>query len=110
MPTGGKPPSVAHKVTVHPFARADLFDLYSYIETQSGRSRAGDYVDRIEALCATLADFPKRGIARDDLGGDIRTIAMERRILIVYQPTADQVTVLRVLYAGRDFGADDLPG
>lgn len=100
---------MATKVTFHPLARSDLFALYSFIEERSGVSRAGGYLERIEALCGSLGEFPDRGLARDDLGAGIRTIALERRVLTVYRLAADQVVILRVLYAGRDYSAEDVP-
>lgn len=100
---------MALRVAFHPLARTDLFDLYSYIEDRSGARRAGGYLDRIEALCGSLGDLPDRGVARDDLGAGLRTIALERRVLIVYRLGADQVEILRVLYAGRDYDTEDLP-
>lgn len=48
-------------------ALTDLFDLYAYIADASGRLRAGSYIDRIEAACRSLGDFPERGTRREDL-------------------------------------------
>ena len=100
---------MAHEVTIHPLARSDLFDLYAYIEERSGPIRAGSYIDRIKALLDRLSDFPERGTPRTDLGAGVRTISLERRVLIVYRPSADQVVILRVIYAGLNFDADDIP-
>lgn len=100
---------MAHKLTFHPLARTDLFDLYRYIEEQAGSVRAGGYLDRIENLCANLSAMPERGTDRRDLGVGIRTIALERRLLVVYRTSPAAVEVLRILYAGRDFSGDDLP-
>lgn len=47
--------------------------------------------------------------ARGALGRGLRTVALERRVQVVYRMTTDTVEILRVLYAGRDFGPDDLP-
>jgi plasmid stabilization system protein ParE len=59
---------VAVEVRFRPGARTDLFDLYTYIAAQSGRERAGSYIERIEAACMRLTHFPERGTRRDDLG------------------------------------------
>ena len=53
--------------------------------------------------------MPDRGKPRDDLAPGIRTVAIERRMLVVYRSSAEAVTVLRVMYAGRDYSAEDLP-
>lgn len=100
---------MTHRVRVHPAARTDLFDLYRYIEAQSGPERAGGYVSRIEAVCQGLAEFPERGAPRDDIAPGIRTTVMERRVVIAFRVEDDTVTILRVLYAGRDFTPEDVP-
>ena len=38
---------MAVEVRFRPGARTDLFDLYTYIAAQSGRERAGSYIERI---------------------------------------------------------------
>jgi toxin ParE1/3/4 len=70
---------VAVEVRFRPGARTDLFDLYTYIAAQSGRERAGSYIERIEAACMRLTHFPARGTRRDDLGPGLRTVGFERR-------------------------------
>jgi toxin ParE1/3/4 len=97
---------VTVEVRFRPLARADLFNLYDYIARRSGRERAGGYIDRIEAACMALADFPERGTRRDaDLGAGLRTIGFERRVTIVFRVEPDGVHILRVLYGGRDIEA-----
>lgn len=100
---------MALRVEFHPLAEADLFDLYDYIERRSGPVIAGGYIDRIEALCGRLATLPERGAPRSDLGAGVRTLSMERRVLVIYRPGAQSVVILRVLYGGRDFSSDDVP-
>jgi toxin ParE1/3/4 len=46
--------------------------------------------------------FPERGIRRDDLRRGLRILGFERRAVIAFLITADAVTVLRILYGGRD--------
>jgi toxin ParE1/3/4 len=100
---------VAHEVTFHRLARDDLFHLYSYIEERSGAQVAGGYLERIEALCTSLASFPERGVDRSDLAPHVRTMALERRVLVVYRTASDKVEILRILYAGRDLATEDVP-
>jgi toxin ParE1/3/4 len=96
---------VAVEVCFRPSARADLFNLYDYIARHSGRERAGAYIDRIEAACVALADFPERGTRREELGAGLRTIGFERRATILFRIEPDGVDILRVLYGGRDLAA-----
>jgi toxin ParE1/3/4 len=94
-----------YKVAFRPGAEADLFALYQYISERSGRTRAGDYIARIEAACMALATFPERGTKRDDLAPGIRTIGFKRRATIAFRIEKDTVRIVRIFYAGRDFEA-----
>ncbi|KQP50944.1 plasmid stabilization protein [Methylobacterium sp. Leaf399] len=83
-------------------AQTDLFSLYHYIAEQSGRARAGAYIDRLEAACFRLRDFPERGTRRDDLRPGLRTIGFERRVTIVFSVDEEFIVIGRILYGGRD--------
>ena len=48
-------------------------------------------------------------MTRDDLLPGLRTVALERRLLIALTVTDTVVTILRVLYAGRDLSTQDVP-
>lgn len=100
-----KPLSVKHKVLFRPAAQADLFAIYDYIERDSGASRAGGYIDRIEAACMALATFPARGTVREAIGPGVRVVGFERRASILFRVTGDTVLILRVLYGGQDYPA-----
>jgi toxin ParE1/3/4 len=94
---------VTFRIIIRPAASADLFSLYRYIAESSGRTRAGAYIDRIEAACSKLAHFPERGRPREDLGRGIRTFGFERRATIVFRVSQDEVEIIAIAYAGRDF-------
>lgn len=97
---------MATRVVFRPQAEADLFGLYRYIAEASGLRTAGNYVDRIEIACMSLATFPSRGTKRDDLAPGLRTIAFERRVTIVYRVLKTRVEIVTVAYGGRDFESD----
>jgi toxin ParE1/3/4 len=97
---------VALKVIFRPQAEADLLALYRYIAEASGFDIAGDYIDRIEIACMSLATFPNRGTKRDDLSLGLRTIAFERRITIAYRVLKTCVEIVTIAYGGRDFESD----
>lgn len=88
-----------------PEARADLRRLSVYITERSGAARAAAYMARIEARCAGLVDFPMRGAKRGDLRPGLRTVGFERRITIAFVAEPEAVTIVRVLYGGRDLEA-----
>lgn len=71
---------MTREIVFHRLARADLFDIYDYIERQSGPVRAGDDLRRIEEACNGLKDFPEKGTPRDDIASGVRTWAIERRV------------------------------
>lgn len=75
---------MAYEVRFRPSAEDDLTALYDYIADVASPRIAGNYLDRIEKTCLSLATFPTRGTARDDLAPDIRTIGFERRVTIAF--------------------------
>jgi toxin ParE1/3/4 len=97
---------VALKVIFRPRAEADLLALYRYVAEASGLGIAGDYVDRIEIACMSLATFPNRGIKRDDLAPGLRTITFERRVNIAYRVLKSRVEIVTIAYGGRNFESD----
>jgi toxin ParE1/3/4 len=97
---------VALKVIFRPQAEADLLALYRYIAEASGLGVAGEYIDRIEVACMSLATFPNRGTKRDDLAPGLRTVAFERRLTIVYRVLKTRVEIVTIAYGGRDFESD----
>jgi toxin ParE1/3/4 len=101
-----EPPNVAFEVHFRPEAEADLIGLYEYIAEVAGTRIAGRYIDRIEAACMALADFPKRGTRRDDIRPGLRTIGFERRAPIVYRVLPARVEIVAIAYGGRNFEAD----
>lgn len=98
---------MSHRVEFSPEAQADLLGLYDYIAERAGAVRALAYVERIEQWCRDFSTFPKRGTKRDDLRPGLRIIGFERRIAIAFHVKTDRVTILRILYAGRNL-ADNL--
>jgi toxin ParE1/3/4 len=96
---------MTYKVSFRFEAEADLFAIYGYIADRSGHKRAGEYIARIEAASMALTNFPERGTKRDDLAPGVRTIGFERRATIAFRIEKGTVRIIRIFYAGRDFGA-----
>ena len=94
-----------HKVVFSPEARDDLLNLYEYLAEQAGMDRALAYVTRIETYCLGFADFPERGIRRDDLVQGLRVVGFERRVSVAFHIDAETVTLDRILYGGRNLEA-----
>jgi toxin ParE1/3/4 len=75
-----------------------------YIAEQSGDDRVMGYIERIEAQCRSLSNFPERGTRRDDVASGLRLIGFERRVAIAFHVDPRVVTIDRILYGGRDLG------
>ncbi|WP_412759746.1 type II toxin-antitoxin system RelE/ParE family toxin [Methylorubrum subtropicum] len=52
--------------------------------------------------CTRLADFPDVGRRRDDIRPNLRLVAFERRVIIVYAFDAARLRILCIFYGGRD--------
>lgn len=96
---------MSHRIEFSPEALGDLIDLYDYIAVHDGAERAIGYIDRIEECCRSLGVFPDRGVRRDDLRLGLRILGFERRAVIAFLITAEELTILRILYGGRDIEA-----
>jgi len=96
---------VPRKVVFAPEALDDLRNLYLFIAARGGVDRAFGYIERIEAYCRGFADFPERGVRRDDLFPGLRIVGFDRRIAIAFHLSPDTVTFDRILYGGRDLGS-----
>ena len=64
-----------------------------------------EYIERIEKYCRGFAEFPHRGIIRDDLLPGLRVVGFERRISLAFHVQPNRVTFVRILYGGRDVEA-----
>lgn len=68
----------------------------------SDHERAMAYTARIRAFCVSLDTFPERGESWKHVISGLRVIGFERRVSIAFRVVKDRVTILRVLYGGRD--------
>jgi plasmid stabilization system protein ParE len=87
-----------------PLARADIFDIWSYIA--EGSEDAADRVEQaIIDACAFLADGPLRGHTRPDLTPHpIRfwTLSRYPNYTVVYRPDTVTLQVVAVLHGNRN--------
>jgi toxin ParE1/3/4 len=94
---------VAHRVEFRQAAVDDLTALYERIAAEAGRTRAGAYINRIEAVCMALETFPERGTVRNHLHPGLRVIGFERSASIAFVVHAEVVDILRIMPRGMDF-------
>lgn len=97
---------MTRQVVFTPRAEHHLESLYRYIEAQTGTIRAEAFTERIVAYCRELAQFPERGMRRDDLLPGLRIVGYRRRISIAFIVAPQAVVILGVYYGGRDYEAD----
>jgi toxin ParE1/3/4 len=97
------------EVVLAPEAIADLSELADWIAASSGIEVALGYIARVEAACQSLSYNAERGASRDDIRKGLRTIGFERRATIAFSVTATNVTILRVMYGGRDIERQLMP-
>lgn len=83
-------------------ARDDLIALHAWVEGETDAVIADAYLERIEARCWTLREFPDRGTPQDDLKAGVRSISFERRIIIFYRVQGSIVEVLRIVSTARE--------
>ncbi len=92
----------SRKLQFLPESKSDLLNLYDYIAEHSSPAIANNYLSRIGRFIESLARFPERGIERNEIRRGLRVVGFEKRVSIAFRVSKEQVTILRVLYAGRD--------
>ena len=97
------------KVRLSQFAQRDLLEIWFHIAADKGPATADHWIDRIEARCRQLAEFPESGPPRPDIAGDARMLVIVRW-LALYEITKGGVRITRIVDAARDLGELDLSG
>lgn len=95
----------AHRVVFRREALEQLEELYDYIADAGSPESAARCTDAIITYRETLANFPFRGIARDDIRPGLRTMGYKKRVIIAFAVLEDSVAVLGIFYGGRDYKA-----
>jgi toxin ParE1/3/4 len=83
-----------------PQAEADLDAITDYY-AEHNPDAGLRLLDEITTRCRQLANQPRQGRARDDLGAGIRSVVVKRYI-IFFRASTDGIDVLRVLHGSRD--------
>ncbi|MDR3423823.1 MAG: type II toxin-antitoxin system RelE/ParE family toxin [Alphaproteobacteria bacterium] len=90
-------------------AENDLLLIWEYI-ADDNKKAADKIVRMIDERCVLLAEHPRLGPARPDLGNDLRYFPVGS-YLILYRERPDGVEIVRVLHSARNleaiFHADD---
>ncbi len=93
-----------YSVRILPEAETDLLEIYRYIREKSASAQvASGYVQRITGFLATFENYPERGTIRNEVREGLRIIGFERSASVAFVVEDTNVTILRILYRGREF-------
>jgi toxin ParE1/3/4 len=93
------------RLVVTPAARFDLRQLLVYSTQQWGTAQRRAYRQRFTEAFAELVRFPEIGLARPDLGTDLRSYRVGQHV-VIYRPSQTELRIIRVLHSRRDFAAE----
>lgn len=80
----------------------DLYQIGAWLGAKAGVDVARRFVDQIIFTCERLASHPFAGSPRDDIAPGLRSKSYRRRTTIFYSIIDSEVTVIHILYGGRD--------
>ena len=87
-------------------ARAQLAELHAYIAKKgTGPLTADRYLGALLDHCDSLATFPSRGVARDDLRPGLRMTHFKGRTVVAYAVHPDRIDILGIYYGGQNVEA-----
>jgi len=96
---------VTYKIRFHPKVADDLQIIAEIVADYSGFSVAKKKLGEIESAVFSLADTPKKGSIRSELGVAVRAIPAGRKGVVVFEvdDTTTTVFVLAITYGGADW-------
>jgi toxin ParE1/3/4 len=89
-----------------PAALADLEEIFrGVLRVSASPVVARRYVERLRDRCRRIVLLPHAGRPRDDLAPGLRSVAFERRAVILYRVVGETVEITNVFHGGRDYAA-----
>jgi toxin ParE1/3/4 len=79
----------------------DIEEIADYIAQQSGLEQSENFLSKLESKFSKIVNFPLIGRKRDEILTNIRTIPLDK-YLILYMPIGDDIEILRVVSGYRD--------
>jgi len=92
-----------HNPHISGSAEADLREIWFYV-ARDNTDAADRFVDRIQKKCQLLAESPRIGRSRAELGPGLRSFPIGN-YLIFYRSVHDGIEVVRILSGYRDLDA-----
>jgi toxin ParE1/3/4 len=86
-----------------PSAQQDLEDIGDYIHLENPDA-ARRLIAELRVKCRRLADVPRMGVARPELGNAVRSFPF-RRYIIFYSIIGNTLRIERILHGSRDIEA-----
>jgi toxin ParE1/3/4 len=95
---------MSYRVDFAPEASDQLEELFLYIAEHSSPTIAKRYMDAVLVTCESLALFPYRGVAREDIRPGLRLTHHKGRTVIAYavDDESQTVSIVGVFYGGQD--------
>ncbi|MFW5498037.1 MULTISPECIES: type II toxin-antitoxin system RelE/ParE family toxin [unclassified Maridesulfovibrio] len=94
---------MAYRVVFAPEFESQILDLFRYLKEVESLEVAADYTNAIIDYCASLAEFPMRGTARDDIRPGLRITHYKKRAIIAFAVLDDKVSILGIFYGGQNY-------
>ncbi len=96
---------MTYKIRFHPKVADDLQIIAEIVADYSGFSVAKNKLDEIQRAVFSLADTPKKGSIRSELGVAVRAIPAGRKGVVVFEVDDTTTTVfdLAITYGGADW-------
>ena len=89
-------------------ARQDVREITQHIRrVQRSPQNAKLVGARLKAAFARLAELPRLGHAREELGDKNALVLPVTGLLVIYDPTLKPIIILRVIHAARDLRGID---
>ncbi|MBD2093038.1 type II toxin-antitoxin system RelE/ParE family toxin [Microcoleus sp. FACHB-1515] len=85
-------------------ASRDIEDIIDQIADRQGFDAADRYLQKINAKCQSIANFPNMGRSRNELAPSLRSLPIDD-YLIFYRAIDNGVEIIRVVSGYRDLEA-----
>ncbi|MBA2695704.1 MAG: type II toxin-antitoxin system RelE/ParE family toxin [Actinobacteria bacterium] len=94
---------MTYRVVFTPEAEDHLKDLYRYIVDAAAPQIAAGYVDKVITYGEGLAEFPHRGLARDDIRASLRITSYKKRTVVAFAVLTPPITICRQNWVRRSW-------
>lgn len=81
-------------------ARQDLIEIWNHVAADDPAA-ADRLLDRLDAACSSLVEFPYLGPNRDDIRPGLRYL-VNGHYLILYRVIAHRIEIVRIVHGRRD--------